>query len=162
MSPRELVTDGDRHFHAGDFEEAAAYFFTAARRRPSDPVARLALGHVLSPLGFYDEATDSITRGMALFAASRGSRGPTWGEMKVDLRGFYASRRRFALQLRQLETWVDENARDVKATFLLAYTYYFSGRRSDAKKLFRRALALDPDFDEALYFLRLLGALEMT
>jgi len=143
----KLIDLGDELFGKGEFRRAVDCYRAAVKKAPDDPTAAFALGHGLFAIGSYQEAARELRRALRLF--------PDIVAVPMRRRDFYGDPKDLEAQLARLADYVGRHPEDAQARFLLAYNYFFSDRRSEAREHFA---ALGPRDFEAAIFLRSLRA----
>lgn len=138
------IRQGDVYFQAGDYGRAAAQFAEGAKRYPTEPIPRLALGHTLFAMGRFNESSRSLQGGVHLR--------PSWSQSGIKLREFFRDPGEFDSALDNLARAILKQPADRDLLFLLAYCRYFSGHPDQARKMFRQLLEMAPDHEAARTF----------
>jgi tetratricopeptide (TPR) repeat protein len=113
---------------------------------PKNVVACFEFAHALFACGEFSKAARMIVHGIGRY--------PEWSGVSMDRREYYAKDRRDDF-FRQLERLRDECLKapdDPSLAYLLGYCLYFTARRAEAEKAFRKA-KVSGWIGEADYFL---------
>ena len=123
---------GSFYSHQAKYAEAAREFSHAIALAPDDPHGYRALGGVYIFMGDYVKAIEVLQRAIALFPTT---------EAYSNLGIAYFNLRRFDDSVAALEQACTPNTKDYDSCGNLARAYYWSpGRRSQASKLYERAI----------------------
>ena len=131
-----LLDDGDRHFRARHYGDAARSFLLAARQDQGDPVPRLRAAHALTALGHYEQAWLLVRRALQLE--------PRLFYLPVDIRQDYEDAAQFTRHRERLAGAAADADVDPELWALLGYYRFFSGAAENAVAALNRAALLAP------------------
>ena len=125
-------------FARGEFGRARERFSRAVALRDDHPTVRFLIAQAELTLGRYAEATAAIIAGMKL--------NPNWPRSDFNPRLLYGTHDAdFLLDLERLREQAQRVPQDPAILFLYAYQLWFNGRKSEARPLFEKVLALIDD-----------------
>jgi Flp pilus assembly protein TadD len=141
-----LMESGILLFRSGKYAEASRTFLQVINANPDDAYAYFSYAHSAFAESNYAAAAEALSRGLQLK--------PDWVCRDMDRRDYYENPKDFDRQLAALEAYVKAHPRDDAAQFVLAYNYYFSDRRADARRIFERLRESGSWHHEAKLFLK--------
>lgn len=144
LTPEDESTRLDRidlWIDAGRHEDAEAELQAMRTANPANADVEHTLARLRVAAGDHEGAIEILGRGIAVSPGHAGLR-----SMRAML---LAEAGRLAGAEADLQALVDENPTDVRALNNLATLLSRQGRRDEARALYERALAIDPDYEEA-------------
>lgn len=146
QAARLEVDKGKQALAAAAPGRAAEHFRRAIQLEPDHAEAHLLLGQAEMSRGRYRDAVSALREGLRLK--------PDWPAADFRPIQLYGPQvADFQQDLEQLERAVRRNPDDPGLRFLLAYQWWFSGRRAEARAEFRRAAEQAADADVIRRFL---------
>ncbi len=121
-------------FKAGDYPSALQLVQQALAQMPNDTTLHEFLGLVLFAQGKYEQAAAPLYAVLSV--------GPGWDW--TTLSGMYPDVATYTGQLRNLESYIDANAKSAPARFVLAYQYLCEGHDDNAINQLKQVVKLQP------------------
>ena len=140
-----LVAEGDAHFHARRYVEAAERYREATRQFPDEAGPYFQFGHALLAAGEFRVSARALEQGLR--------RDPEWPRKRFLLRDFFSNPGEVDAQVEALKARVEARPKDADAWFLLGYLLHFSPERASARRVFQETLSAAPDHPGAVAFL---------
>jgi tetratricopeptide (TPR) repeat protein len=144
---QRLVRTGQEAFQVREYARAEQRFADAIQFAGDRALNYFLLAEAQLAQGKYREAFDSIQSGPRLE--------PAWPSTRFQPRRLYGlNQADFARQLQELRQALQTYPDDLILIFLSAYRLWFDDQRDEARVLFQRAAALDPDLNPSKPFLQ--------
>lgn len=128
-------------FGDGEYYESILAFDDAQDEKPEDGLIPLARAQAYIAIGDLRNAYDDLVTGMALI--------PDWTDVDLTLTEIYGIPEDFEDHLAELQTWVRDHPKDVRAHFVLGYVDYFLQEYDLAKGELVYVLAWDEEHEQA-------------
>jgi len=134
----EYAAEGEDHFRAGDYKQAARSWRHALVEDPKNPVLILMLSQALFASGEYAEAAGAVQQALRMLPEE------DWGVVVANYTELYPRVGDYTTQLRALEAARKEKPEEPALRFLLGYHYAYLGYPKESVRELDKLLELAP------------------